>query len=626
MADLGVDVGGTFTDIVSWDGISIAASKTATTPDPADAIAAAILPAHRRLVHGTTVATNALLQRDGAGTALVTDPGFDDVLEIGRQDRPSLYDSNADRSPALVGRGARFSSDDLDALEALQPEAVAIALLYAHIDGTAERSIAERLATTLPASALSLSSEVSPEMREFERTSTTVINAYLQPKVAGYLRRLREDLEALDQISVMRSSGGLMSLERAAVVPAAVLLSGPAGGAVATAALAASMGRDRVISFDMGGTSTDVSRIEGGRPAVGYERSIDGYACRLPAVAIHTVGAGGGSIAWRDAGGALRVGPRSAGANPGPASYGRGGIEPAVTDANSVLGRLPSELSGDLVLDAAAAETALLRLDMGTALEAAAGIIAVVEENMARAIRRVSVEEGVDPADATLVAFGGAGGLHATALARRLGMASVIVPPLAGVFSALGLLLSPGRADTAVAVPPGGDVAMLVAAAATAAERAIAELNNMTGSAPESVDTFVDLRYRGQSHELTVPWSIEEEWPAAVTRFHELHLERNGFARPQDPVEIIVARAEATGPAAMALADLVVTPDGRDPRRGRIEIIEAGVPRTADLWWRPSASGEIIGPAIIAEPSCTTFVGSGERAVVQSNGALELQW
>ncbi|MEE8330440.1 MAG: hydantoinase/oxoprolinase family protein [Acidimicrobiia bacterium] len=624
MADLGVDVGGTFTDIVSWDGSSITASKTSTTPDPAQAIAEAVDPTHRRLLHGTTVATNALLQRNGAATAVVTSPGFEDVLEIGRQDRPSLYDSNADRSPALVDRGARFSSSDLDALEAMQPEAIAIALLDAHLDGSEEQAIAERLASTLVGSSLSLSSEVSPEMREFERTSTTVINAYLQPAVAGYLRRLGDALSSVDLISVMRSSGGLMSLQRAAAVPAAALLSGPAGGAVATAALATAMGRDRVISFDMGGTSTDVSRIENGRPSIGYERSIDGYACRLPAVAIHTVGAGGGSIAWRDVGGALQVGPRSAGATPGPASYGRGGIEPTVTDASATLGRLPAELSGDVRLDVAAASAALLRLELGTAVEAAAGVVAIVEENMAQAIRRVSIEEGVDPADATLVAFGGAGGLHATALARRLGMASVVVPPLAGVFSALGLLLSPGRADAAVAVKAG--VSEFVSAVAAAANLAASELKEMTGSDPQRVDTFVDLRYRGQSHELTVSWDPTDDREAALSRFHEMHLERNGFARPDDPIEVIAARAEATGPAAITLADLVVAPDGGDPRRGDVEIIEAGVPRSAELWWRPSASGEITGPAIIAEPSCTTFVASGERATVLENGALELEW
>lgn len=624
MADLGVDVGGTFTDIVSWDGSSISASKTSTTPDPAQAIAEAIDPAHRRFFHGTTVATNALLQRSGATTALVTSPGFEDVLEIGRQDRPSLYDSNADRSPALADREARFSSSDLDALEATRPEAIAIALLDAHLDGSEERAIAERLARTLAGSSLSLSSEVSPEMREFERTSTTVVNAYLQPTVAGYLRRLGDELSSVDLISVMRSSGGLMSLPRAAAVPAAVLLSGPAGGAVATAALAAAMGRHNVISFDMGGTSTDVSRIENGRPSVGYERSIEGYACRLPAVAIHTVGAGGGSIAWRDAGGALQVGPRSAGATPGPASYGRGGVEPTVTDANASLGRLPAELSGNLRLDTAAASEALLRLDLGTTVEAAAGVIAIVEENMAQAIRRVSIEEGVDPADATLVAFGGAGGLHATALARRLGMASVVVPPLAGVFSALGLLLSPGRSDAAVAVPAGSSE--FAGAVAAAAKQAASELEEMTGTGPQRVDTFVDLRYRGQSHELTVPWNTTDDWGAALSRFHDLHLERNGFARPDDPIEVIAARAAATGPAAISLADLVIAPDGGDPRRGEIEIVEAGVTRTAELWWRPSASGEITGPAIIAEPSCTTLVASGERAVVLENGALELEW
>jgi N-methylhydantoinase A len=626
MSVLAVDVGGTFTDVVSWDGATINASKIPTSQDPAVAMAVGVGPQDRRLLHGTTVATNALLQRTGARTALVADAGFEDVVEIGRQDRSSLYDSDADRSQPIVARDARFADSELEAVIRMQPEAVAVSLLGAHLDGAPERMIADRLRRSLGGVAVALSSEVSPEMREFERTSTTVINAYLQPTVSGYLRHLSKLLPHGTAISVMRSSGGMMSVERAAQLPAAVLLSGPAGGSVATAALAAAMGRSQVISFDMGGTSTDVSRIEGGRPETSYERSIAGLACRLPSVAIHTVGAGGGSIAWRDAGGALRVGPRSSGADPGPASYGRGGTEPTVTDANLALGRLRESLGGHLSLNHGAATAALQRLDLGTVLDAAAGVITIVEENMANAIREVSIEEGVDPADATLVAFGGAGGLHATSLARNLGMASVIVPLLPGVFSALGLLLSPSRAEGTVALDPDAD-AMAVAAAVAAAERgASSELQAMTGSPPTAVDTFLDMRYRGQSHELTVPWDRDEGWEAAASRFHDLHAARNGFSRPADPVEVITARAEATGPATMDFSDIEWEPDGDEPQRGDVEIIESGVPVQAGLWWRPSVTDHIAGPAIIAEPSATTLLGSGERASLHPNGALEIEW
>jgi N-methylhydantoinase A len=402
------------------------------------------------------VATNALLEGRGARTALITTPGFCDVIEIGRQDRPSLYDSFADRAVPLVERALRFGvGAELDALGTA--EAVAVSLLYGYRTRSAEEEIAAAIHARWPELPISLSSHVVAEFREYERTATTVLNACLMPETGLYLNRLAAGAAAAGlptDIQVMRSSGGLISIAEGAALPAAILLSGPAAGVVAAGALGKALGKQHLVSFDMGGTSTDVCRIDGGRPEVLYERRVAGHPCRMPAVAVHTVGAGGGSIAWIDEGGSLRVGPRSSGAVPGPACYGNGGVEGAVTDANVVLGRIDPQgrLAGSLPIQHHLAVEALAALGSQLGLsapEAALGVTTVVEEVMAGAIRTVSIEQGADPRRAALVAFGGAGGLHATALARRLEMAGVLVPPYSGVFSALGLLLSPPRTDTA---------------------------------------------------------------------------------------------------------------------------------------------------------------------------------
>jgi len=637
---VGVDTGGTFTDVVAWDGGRITAAKVPTTDDQSEGVvdgAESLLetPADD-LIHGTTVATNALLERAGAETGLVTTAGFSDVIEIGRQDRPALYDPFADRPEPLVGRDRRLEVGpdggfDLDALEGA--EAVAVSLLYSYEDGAAERSLAERIAERFPDLPVSLSSEVAAEFREYERTSTTVLNAYLTPPVAGYLERLVERVTSAGlsaRLAVMRSSGGLITPQEAARLPAAVLLSGPAGGVVAAAAVGEALGYERVISFDMGGTSTDVCRIEHGRPEVMYERPIEGYPCRLPATAIHTVGAGGGSIGWVDPGGSLRVGPRSAGASPGPACYGRGGELPTVTDANVVLGRMPrtAELGGVLPIDARLAVGALRRLGerLGLdAVEAAHGVVRVIEEVMAGAVRRVSIEEGVDPRGAVLVAFGGAGGLHATSLARSLDMDGVVVPPVAGVFSALGMLLSPPRVDTAHSVLLGSD---RDAELDRALSGAAAEVSAMQASAASLVSTVVDVRYRGQSHELTVPYSAGEGWPILAARFHEAHERRNGFRRSDDPIEAVTVRAWSTAPPALGFADL---PEwvgrGEAHRPPRPVMTETG-PVDATGWWREGlhAGAEIRGPAVIEEREATTFLAPGEHARVHPSGALEVTW
>jgi len=425
----------------------------------------------------------------------------------------------------------------------------------------------------------------------------------------------------------MRSSGGLIPLERAAALPAAIVLSGPAGGAVAAAALGRALGRETVISFDMGGTSTDVCRIEHGRPEVVYQRSIDGLPSTMPSVAIHTVGAGGGSLGWVDSGGALRVGPMSAGADPGPACYRRGGIGATVTDADLVAGRIgvAVPLGGVVTPDRDAARTALARLAAeldGDVARTALGIIEVVEARMDRAVRRVSVEEGSDPRDAVLVAFGGAGGLHATALARRVGMSGVVVPAHAGVFSALGLLLAPPRVDVSRSVLLDGLGGVETIAAAVAAEAAFAL------GEPGEVAQFLDLRYRGQSHETTVPFHPGEPEATLLARFHAAHRRRNGFDRPDDPVEVVTVRAEAVAAAALRWDQIPAPVPQGDPHRGTRSVLTIAGAVDAGVWWRGGLrpGAEVVGPAVIEEVEATIYLGAGERAVVHDTGALEVGW
>jgi N-methylhydantoinase A len=652
VSQTGIDVGGTFTDLAAWDGSRLTTAKVPSTPDDqsrgvVDALRVGDVGV-TGLVHGTTVATNALLERAGARTALVVDEGFEDLIEIGRQDRPSLYDVGRTRPVSLVSPGYRLGVagrdthgaaagvedaaivDLVSRLGALSAESVAVSMLFSFLDPHREEQMVDAIRDALPGVPVSRSSRVAPEFREFERASTTLINAYLMPIVARYLTRLGSavaDAGVIGSPGVMRSSGGLIALDDAARLPASIVLSGPAGGVVAAAAYGTALGHRSLVSFDMGGTSTDVCRITDGRPEVAFERAIDGLPNRMPSVAIHTVGAGGGSIGWVDSGGALRVGPQSAGAKPGPASYGRGGLEPTVTDADLAVGRLGA--GGPLGLDEAAAEAALARL--GTVLDldplaVARGIVEVVEAHMERAVRVVSVEEGADPRDAVLVAFGGAGAMHATALARRLGMKGVLVPPHAGVFSALGLLLAPPRADVVrgVVLDPGGDLDAVLDEVSSEARDAL----ESSGSVGERVETFVDVRYRGQSHETSVPCTPGDGWDVLVTRFHEAHRIRNGFARPGDPVEVVAVRAAATGRPAVTLDEIPAPAPVGESRRGARTADVGGRLDEVEVWWRPGLSpgDEVVGPAVIEEPEATTWLGAGERAVVDDLGALEVEW
>jgi N-methylhydantoinase A len=637
---LAIDVGGTFTDAVVWDGATLRTGKVSSTPEDqgigVTEAAHRLAPSADLLLHGTTVATNALLERRGAPTALVTTAGFEDVIEIARQDRPSLYDSFVDRPTPLVAPENRHGvARDATTTPIVDESitAVAISLLYGYERGDAEEQIAAGLLAERPDLVIALSSRVAPEFREYERTSTTVLNAYLQPEVQRYLDRIERRLDEAGmnpRLAVMRSSGGLMSPEVAGSMPSAILLSGPAGGVVAAAALGAALGHRSVISFDMGGTSTDVCRIENATPEVTYTRAVDGFPNQMPSVAINTVGAGGGSIAWIDSGGSLRVGAQSAGAEPGPAAYGRGGLLPTVTDANVVLGRISDDLADDLHLDRVAAAAALRSIagPFDGDIEAAAlGIVEVVEEVMAGAIRKVTIEEGADPRDSILVAFGGAGGLHAGSLARRLGMRSAVVPPHAGVFSAVGLLLSPPRIDRArgVLITEATRATITDIVAEVTAEAA-ADLVAMTGVAGTTT-AAIDVRYLGQAHELTIDW--RGDWQTLVADFTELHTTRNGFARPGDPIEVVTVRGRATGEPALEWQAAETTPSGRAPSAESVRVVitnegpmKAGtMPRTAMTIGKP-----VTGPAIITDPEATTYVGPDETAVLHPSGAVEVTW
>jgi len=532
VAILGIDVGGTFTDGVLLDAGSVRTAKVPTALRQEESVLAAARAVGaadadvERFAHATTIATNALLERRGARTAFVTNEGFEHLLHLRRQTRAQLYRPCAahpdplvplDRCHGVRGRlGPRGALEPLDLAtlpELDAPEAIAVCLLFAFRDPSHERVVADELRTRYPDAHVVASHEVAPEFREYERASTTAADAYLGPVASRYLRALADGAAAagLPEPLVMRSSGGVASVAEAASHPALILVSGPAAGVVGAGKVAALARHADAISFDMGGTSTDVCLLRGSAAERVDERSVGGLPIRLPTVDLHTVGAGGGSIVRRDVGGAIRVGPESAGADPGPACYGRGG--PAtVTDANLLLGRLPDELPGGLRLDGAAAAAALGDVDPADA-------IAVVNAEMLRALRVVSVERGHDPRGSALVAFGGAGPLHACALAEELGCETVLVPAAAGVLSALGLVASDERRD---------EVRSHVVPLADA------------GELPSQGEAR--LRYRGQSFELPVALG-----PELAERFHVAHHERYGDADREREIELVaVLTSEVT--------------------------------------------------------------------------------
>ena len=608
MSIIGVDVGGTFTDVVTLDDGVLIGLKVPTTPDQSDGVAAAVEgEADDVFLHGTTAATNTLLEGRGAEVALITDQFYEDLIEIGRQERPSLYDSAADRPPPLVPRHRRVSDPGMIG----DAEIVAIALLDSYLDGSGEIELAKRV--SLPTV---LSSVVSPEFREYERLATTVLSAYLTPSVSRYLTSLDRRLAMRTRL-VMTSSGGLVPFEEAPEVAGRLVLSGPAGGAVAAAAIGTHHGHESVISFDMGGTSTDVCRISGGVLSVGTGHRVAGRVNRVPSVPIQTIGAGGGSIGWVDEGGALRVGPRSAGATPGPAVYGNGGVDLTVTDANVLAGHIPPDLAlaGTVSLDLHAGRVAAERLGEESGLDVArvvSGMLEVVDAHMERALRAVSVEQGADPRESALVAFGGAGGLHASRLARRLGISRVLVPPHSGVLSALGLLLATPRADHAGTVMLDRDsnrLASSIEAAVKAAER---RFTTMFGRPAETTTVTADMRYVGQSHELEV--AATSDWARLASRFHTTHRERFGFDRPDQEVEVVNLRGVALGSPPIRWADLPSVPASTKPEG-------------ADgVWQRDSLpSGfETTGPAVVIEDNSATLLEEGDHLVTLDDGTLEI--
>jgi N-methylhydantoinase A len=533
MSVLGVDVGGTFTDAALVTGQGLRTAKVPTAPRQEESLLAAARAVGaegvERFTHGTTVATNALLERKGARTALVATAGFEHLLHLRRQNRAHLYRLCAAHVEPVVplercfGVRERMGPEgvlvplELGSLPELgdEVEAVAVCLLFSFRDASHERAVAKDLRRRRPSLRVVASHEVSPEFREYERASTTAIDAYLGPAVGRYLEALGRTCEdaGLPEPLVMRSSGGVVNLAEAAAHPALALVSGPAAGVVGAARIARLAGIENAISLDMGGTSTDVCLIAGGQAGRASEREVAGLPLRLPAVDLQTVGAGGGSIIWRDVGGALRVGPESAGAEPGPACYGRGGTRPTVTDANLLLGRLPERIAGGLALDRAAAEQALAGIEPEEA-------IAVVNAEMLRALRLVSVERGHDPRELALVAFGGAGPLHGCALAEELGIETVLVPEAAGVLSALGLAVSDERRDRV--------------------ESFVCPLEE-AGELPAEGEA--DLRYAGQSFELTV--ALE---PDLARAFHGAHEARYGYADRKRPIELVAIRTAEVRP------------------------------------------------------------------------------
>jgi N-methylhydantoinase A len=631
---VGVDVGGTFTDFVVLSADGLGTFKVPTSRPQSDAIVEALSKSppdgHLSLFHGTTVATNALIEGTGAEVALVTDEGFEDLIEIGRQKRPSLYDTAASRPGPLVSRDRRIGHRDVEStlasLRKLDPEAVAIGFLGSFRDASAEEEVADAINEAFPRAFVSVSSRVSPGFREYERLETTVVNAYLTPLVSGYLEELDSSVDAIRKF-VMTSSGGMLPFHSARDVVGRLTLSGPAGGVVAGQAVRDHHRFGDAISFDMGGTSTDVARLGRQGAVHAPSQSVAGRVNRVPSMPIHTVGAGGGSLGWLDPGGALRVGPTSAGANPGPASYGLGGTEATVTDANVHLGFIPtlSEFTG-ISVDRDLASRALSRLGANGGMstdQVAWGMLEVIDAHMERAIRKVSVEEGFDPRNSVLIAFGGAGGLHASRLARRLDMRSVAVPPHAGVFSATGLLLASPRVEIVRTVLVGSDSPGLPEAGASIQKAAFEKFREMHGSKPTGVEVVAEARYAGQSHELAItyqPESVRGDFDAA-------HEGRFGFRLEGAGVEVVNLRGVATGAAPATWRELGVDA-GPDPERRSTVIRHGPDGQEVDVWLRPTMppgfSAE--GQCLIVDQTATVLVGVGETASVLDDGTLMISW
>ncbi|MBB4662495.1 hydantoinase/oxoprolinase family protein [Conexibacter arvalis] len=657
---LGVDVGGTFTDaVLCGDGILVTAKSPTTPEDQSLGVMAAVEAVLARagrvaadvtaFAHGMTVATNALLEGRSARTALLATEGFADVVALGRQARADLYRLCASHPAPLVPDELRFGvpermtpdgplrplTEDAAAeiaarVAAAEPEAVAVVLLHAYRHPQHELLLRDALAAALPGLHVSLSHEVVGTFREYERAATTEIDAALSPLVGRYLRRLAERARAagLPEPAIMQSNGGLIDLGAAAGHASWTVLSGPAGGAEGAAFAAAATGVERALCFDMGGTSCDVCVVHDGVVAESGSGEIAGRPIALPTLDVHTVGAGGGSIAWRDAGGALRVGPQSAGAVPGPACYRRGGTEPTVTDANLLLGYLPPDapLSGEVALDREAAERAIGRLAEQLGMEplaCAEGIVRVANAEMTRALRVVTVERGIDPRDHALVAFGGAGPLHACAIADELGIERVIAPRASGVLAAFGLVVSPRRRDAQRSVLRSGD-AFTAGAVADDVAALAAEARAALGAPEAPIAATFELRYRGQAFELAVEAAADATPAQLRGAFEAAHEERYGHRAPDEEVELVTVRVRAVRESE-ALAELPA-PAGELPAPLRRPARLGGAPVELAVWRGALPPGaEIAGPAVCELSESTLLVPPGWAGSVGASGAIELR-
>ncbi|OGK89117.1 MAG: hypothetical protein A2X50_10295 [Candidatus Rokubacteria bacterium GWF2_70_14] len=671
---VGIDVGGTFTDLAAVDESTGRVVVTKLPSRPRDEAAAVLAGLGalgiasrdvRRLVHGTTVGTNAVLERRGARVAVLTTAGFRDLIEIGRTKRniPALFVPTFVRPKPVVERKHRFEVVErldadgsvlvpldlasveraLDGALAAGAEALAVCLLHSYVNPAHERAVADAAKGRRPGTPVSCSAEVVAEYREFERFSTTVLNAYLQPLMDEYLTGLEERLRATGYahgVLTVGSSGGMMTTETARRLPIKTIFSGPAGGVSQACFVGAATGLRDFITYDMGGTSTDVCLVRELAPVMTSDSMVGAFPVKVPQIDMHSVGAGGGSIAWLDVDGSLQVGPRSAGARPGPAAYGLGGTEPTVTDANVVLGRIGTNrlLGGSIAIDPARATQVMAdlaaRLGSGMTLEVLAeGVIRIAVARMTSAIREISIQRGHDPRDFTLIAFGGAGPMHALALAEEIGIPRVLVPRHPGNFSALGLLASDIKHDDVrTRVGPLRERAPLLADLFAEMEGAARRQLEHEGFAPDGqrMVRSLDLRYRGQAFELAVPvGGGAVALDAIEDAFHRQHLGAYGHANREAMIELVNARLTAYGvvpkPAAERYRSETASLDAA--LRERRPVWFGGTPHECPVWERERLPerAPLRGPAIVEEFGATTVVLPGWRGAVDAHGNLRLE-
>jgi N-methylhydantoinase A len=640
--DVGVDVGGTFTDFVGFRGREIVTAKVPSTRDPSRAVVRGLQELGAEgMAHGTTIATNAILERTGARTVFVTTAGFEDLLIIGRQNRPNLYDFHITRPPPTVppemsvgareridakGRTLRSLTERevrrlAKEIRSRKAESVAICLLFSFARPKHERMIRDALAD-LP---VSLSHEVLPEFREYERASTTVLDAYVKPLVVRYLADLKNSIQR--EFYVMKSGGGVASSEAVARRPVDLVLSGPAGGVAAAAALSSGGPHRNLVTFDMGGTSADFSALPAGEPTWRTDAVIDTFPIAVPVVDIESVGAGGGSVASIDSGSALHVGPESAGADPGPIAYGKGGTRVTVTDADLLAGYLGRSLLGRrLPLEESLSRKGLDHLARRLHLsldETVLGVQSVVRATMAKAMRLVLARRGLDPKEYALLAFGGAGPMHAWVLARELGVRTVLVPSLPGAFSAYGILISPIRAEYSRSVvrPLKRSESILQSTIEGFRERALLELEAQ-GLDPRRarIEASADLRFRGQSYEINVPVHGD-----LANVFRREHRRLYGYASSREPIELVTIRLVARVPRRVSRPRPAKSSAAMVPQN-RKALFEDGWQETPVLERKGLAHGtQVDGPAIVSEDHATTVVPPGGRLRVDRGGLLEIQ-